>query len=380
MPRLPNLHLTVLLLVLHTTCALAATNQFQRWYGEFGLSFKTILRNNCTKQYDTYLTGVLNNSATDTVNGADPTNQLAEPVVNCILSFTSEFIKSAMASAQVLLGLTPTMLAVLGPSTEETSLLFVVGRRPLLALCLAAGCPAVFPMRSFDNQNPVGLLEEREGRLRPPHVAGAREMIVMLLQYSLTIMAIANVATLSKELGLQVVCNFAPHLTYLVSLWAFLILIIHTSGAITLMFRVRLTDDEQPSNRFEWISRQFTPLSKRGLVRVRLIPESYMFTFFSWFTAILTVCHVIYGTLVFSSMLFISVRDSLTVIARYMASVIVCRTILMYELASLRTSFNLPPATSSEVELREGFPKYSRVGGTTSSSVHDLGSGQVHTW
>lgn len=50
-----------------------------------------------------------------------------------------------MASAQVRLSPTPTMLAVLGPSTEETSVLFLVGMRPLLALCLAAGCSAVFP-------------------------------------------------------------------------------------------------------------------------------------------------------------------------------------------------------------------------------------------
>ena len=351
MSRIVAHHLKVLLLALYISCTLGSTNQFKHWYTEFEYPFQTILRDNCTKEYHHYLYGVRNNSAIDSKQGADPTNQLAVPVVDCILSYTSEFIKSAMASAQVLLGLTPTMLAVLGPSTEETSVLFVIGRRPLLALCLSAGCPAVFPMRSFDNSDPVRILKERENRLQPPQLKGAREMTVTIVQYMLTILAIFNIAAVSKELGIQVVCNFAPHLTYLVLLWAFLILIIHTSGAITLMLRVRLAGEEFNSAN-GWIRGQFTPLSKRGVLRVRLIPESYLFTFFSWFTAILTICHVIYGTLVFSSMLFISVRDSLMVIARYMVSVICCRIILMYELASLRTSFNLATVEDSEVELR----------------------------
>ena len=369
----------MLLLAVHTPCALTATNQFARWYPEWSFTFKTILRDNCTKEHDIYLAGVRTNSTMDSYTGGDPTNQLAEPVVNCILSYTSEFIKSGMASAQVVLGLTPTMLAVLGPSTEETSVLFVVGRRPLLALCLAAGCPAVFPMRSFDPQDPVGILKEREGRLRPPSLAGVRERILMVIQYIFAIMAILNVATISKELGVQVVCNFAPHLTYLPLLWAFLILIIHSSGAITLMFRVQLSDESEANGQHEWLSRQFTPLSKRGLVRVRMVPENYFFTFFSWFTAIMTICHVIYGTLVFSSMLFISVRDGLTVIARYFTSVIVCRIILMYELASLRTSFNLTPTDDSTTELSEEFRTLSGAHGTAINSENST-IDQVHTW
>lgn len=382
MSRMTDICLATLLLVIYMPCTSApATNQFKHWYAEFGYTFSTILHNNCTKEYDNYLAGVRTNGPIDTYQGASRTNQLAEPVVNCILSYTSEFIKSAMASAQVLLGLTPTMLAVLGPSTEETSVLFVVGRRPLLALCLAAGCPAVFPMRSFDNSDPVGILKEREGRLQPPTLQGAREVMVMVIQYALTIMAVFNIATVSKELGVQVACNFAPHLTYLVLLWAFLILIIHSSGAITLMFRVRLAAEGGSNGTYGWIRAQFTPSSKRGLVRIRLIPENYYFTFFSWFTAILTICHVIYGTLVFSSMLFISVRDSLTVIARYMASVICCRIILMYELASLRSSFNLAAAEGSEVDLRERFQKNSEAPGATANT--EIGTGRMpgmHSW
>lgn len=144
MLRTVDIRLATRLLVIDIPCTSAvATNQIKHWYAKFGYTFPTILDNDCTKQYATHLAGVRTNGPTHMSLGANPTNQLAEPVVNCISS-SSEFIKSATASAGVLLGLTPTMLAVLGPSTEEASVLFVVGRRSLLALCLAAGCPAIF--------------------------------------------------------------------------------------------------------------------------------------------------------------------------------------------------------------------------------------------
>jgi hypothetical protein len=362
-PLLPVL----LFLGFHLHFASAARNQFKKWYPEYGFIFDHILHTNCTKEYDTYLYATKNISHVDRYTGGSWTNQLAQPVVNCILGCTSQFIMSDTSSAQVLLGLTPSMLAVLGPSTEETSLLFVIGRRPFLALCIAAGSPAVFPMRSFDNKDPIGLLKDREGRLRPPPLNQIRAPIVMALEYLVVIAAIANIATLGKELGVQVVCSFAPHLTYLVLLWAFLILIIHGSGSIALLLRARVSCERSSNTILRWIRIQFTPFEKQRPINVNLIPETYWFTFFSWFTAILTVCHVIYGTLTFSSMLFISVRDSLSVIGRYFVSVMCCRIVLMYELAALRDSFNVSNVDGSEVELRsEGFNAKS--------------AGQFHTW
>jgi hypothetical protein len=60
-----------------------------------------------------------------------------------------ELYKSNMASAQVLLGLTPSILARVGPSVYETAPLIASGRRPLLALFLIIGSPAVVVDPSF---------------------------------------------------------------------------------------------------------------------------------------------------------------------------------------------------------------------------------------
>jgi hypothetical protein len=357
----------LLLLGFHIHVASAARNQFKKWYPEYGFIYDRILHTNCTKEYGTYLHATKNISYIDRYTGGGWTNQLAQPVVNCILECVSSFIMSDTGSAQVLLGLTPSMLAVLGPSTEETSLLFVIGRRPFLALCIAAGSPAVFPMRAFEYKDPIGLLKDREGRIRPPPFNLVRAPIVMALEYLVVIAAVANIATLSKELGVQVVCSFAPQLTYLVLLWAFLILIIHASGSIALLLRARVSCGRSSNTVLHWIGIQFTPFEKQRPINVYMIPETYWFTIFSWFTAILTVCHVIYGTLTFSSMLFISVRDSIAVIGRYFLSVMCCRIVLMYELAELRDSFNVVSVDGSEVELR-------------SEDFNTKSAGQVHAW
>jgi hypothetical protein len=332
----------------------SSTNKkFQVWYNEFGFIFEAILHANCTAEYAGYLAGVKSPQYVKIYRftGAGWTNQLAEPVVNCILTSTSPYVQASMASAGVLLGLTPTILAAVGSSADETAMLFILSKRPLLAVFLAGGSPAVFPMRSFEYQDPVGLLRERRGRLYPPELTKKWQLIVMVLEYIIALAAVANVVTVAQELGVQVSCSFAPQLSYLVLLWAVLNLSIHISGAAALYLRVRVKCKLYCNTLLDYIRIHFTPVSMQRPHTIEVVPESYWFIAINWFTSILTVCHVLYGTLTFSSMLFISVKDSLRVIARLMASVISCRVILMYELATLRDSFNFN--LESEVEMQE---------------------------
>jgi hypothetical protein len=333
--------------------SVSATNEkFQLWYPEFGFIFETILHANCTAEYAGYLAGVKSPKYVQIYRftGAGWTNQLAEPVVNCILTSTSSFVQASMASAGVLLGLTPTILAAVGSSADETAMLFILSKRPLLAVFLAGGSPAVFPMRSFEYQDPIGLLRERRGRLYPPELTNKGQFVIMVLEYIIVLAAVANVVTVAQELGVQVSCSFAPHLTYLVLLWAVLNLSIHISGAAALYLRVRVKCQLPCNTLLDYIRIHFTPVSMQRPHTIEVVPESYWFVAINWFTSILTVCHVLYGTLTFSSMLFISVKDSLRVISRLMASVISCRVVLMYELAILRDSFNCN--LESEVEMQ----------------------------
>jgi hypothetical protein len=68
-----------------------------------------------------------------------------QQVVDCILEKTPELIKVRMASAQVLMGLTPALLAVIGHQAWQTGVIALVGKRRVLALMLAAGSPMLDP-------------------------------------------------------------------------------------------------------------------------------------------------------------------------------------------------------------------------------------------
>jgi len=330
-------------------------DQFKHWYPEFGHVFDRILRTNCSVEYDTYLTSNINQTLIDRFRyiGADKDNVLAQSVSNCILEATSEFIKSNMAGAGVLLGLTPTILAAVGSSADETAMLFDLSRRPFLAVLLAAGSPAVFPLRSFEHRDPLAILRERDGRLRPPVLPGYIEGIIMALEYLFALAAIANVVSISWELGRRVICGFAPHVTYIPLLWAVLNIGIHISSAVALRLRTSVKCNRPSASYLDLFRLHFTPLARQKPVVITLYPETYSFIFFSWLTPLFTVLHCLFGTLAFSSMLFISVRDSIYVISRFMVSVIVCRVILMYELAALRDAVNYKPSPRFEMKPRQ---------------------------
>jgi hypothetical protein len=237
--KLPPL---LFLLAISLPFALAgySIDQFKHWYPEFGFIFSHILATNCTAPYATYLLAQKHPIAADDPDrytGLGQTNQLAQPVVKCILDSTSSFVMANMGSAQVLLGLTPTILATLGPSSEETSMLFVIARRPVLAVLLAAGSPAVFATRSFEVTDPLRLLKDRESRSRLPNLSSRIEITVMITEYVFALAAIANIITLGYELGVQVVCSFTPHSTYIPLLWGFLSLSVHASGVIAFAFK-----------------------------------------------------------------------------------------------------------------------------------------------
>lgn len=116
------------------------------------------------------------------------------------------------------------------------------------------------------------------------------------------------------------------------------------------------------SSGIAWIKSFFRPSNHQEPLKVHLARETYAFHFISRFTSILIGLHVIFGTLAFSSLIFISVRDSLIVVARFMASMVCCRVILVYELAVLRDRANREPATKGlEQERVEDNPKGSSV-------------------
>ncbi|KAI3330068.1 hypothetical protein F4824DRAFT_479932 [Ustulina deusta] len=333
----------------------AITSQFQHFYPQHGEKYRYILHHNCSQQFANYLTGRPQDFKLDWLGGGGKYSVLVQPVVKCLLTNVSEYIKSASASAQVLLGVAPPILATLGSSTDELAMLNVVGRRPLLSLLISFGSPSVYIERVFDFRQPEKMLQRGRGRyhFHGPYTSFQRWLLVAG-QYAVALGAAANVATLSWQLGVGTVCIWWAQTTFAPLVWAVLSIPIHIAGTFAIRLRVRriYSDKDKKANiRFgQWVrllptrlygflKSEWVPAVCQDEIRIISFEEGKLYIAWSWLLSTATVIHILFGSLVFSSLLFIGPRDALLVIFRYLLSVLVCRIMVTFELAGMRHQY-----------------------------------------
>ena len=177
-----------------------------------------------------------------------------------------------------------------------------------------------------------------------PKPGGRTWILISALEYIVALGAVANIVTACYQLGIQCICNYATEVTAQPLIWAFIVGLVHIGGTIALSLRYRVirspvgeTHTVQPNWFRRYLIREITPsLYSTPPPDVDEIEESYLFLLFSWCVSTGAVVHILYGTMVLSSLLFISVQDALALAGRFLASVVCCRAVLAYELAGLR--------------------------------------------
>ncbi|KAI0403499.1 hypothetical protein F4802DRAFT_291394 [Xylaria palmicola] len=352
------------------------TSQFQHFYPQHGAKYEYILRNNCSQQFANYLTGRPEDFETDWLGGGGKYSVLVQPVVKCLLDNVSEYIKAASSSAQVILGVTPPILATLGASTDELAMLNVVGRRPLLALLISFGNPSVYMDRVFDFRQPEKMLQPSRGRYRlyRPDTA-YKQWLLSAFQYALAAGAAANVAVLSWQLGVGTVCSWWSDTVFGPLTWAVLSIPIHMAGTFAIRLRLRriYSDEDKEAMGFrQWVRRlptalrgfwksEWVPAVAQDEIRTIAFEESELYVAWSWFLSTATIIHILFASLVLSGLLFIGPRDALLVIFRYVVSVLACRALVTFELAGMRARYVPEPGQRGSmvtVKGGDGFAKY----------------------
>lgn len=235
--------------------------------------------------------------------------EVCRSLFNCMLENTSEVTKGDMGSGIIALGLGPTILTFLGSGTAETSLL--ARRRPLLALLIASGSPAVNPLPTFVYPNPIEELKARDNHLAIMHFSPIQAGFVSILEYVLVMGAIANVYTTAFYMGSWTINTISCDDVYYPILWAVTTLFIHIISSWCLALRVITPRKNKCSRNLEekrlcrWIRHEITPCITHDKLELDWKPESYLFVAISWWTSLLTVTHLLYGTIAFSSIQFI---------------------------------------------------------------------------
>lgn len=242
-------------------------------------------------------------------------------ITNLVLKAFPEFRKSEMASASVILGLAPALLQQLSPTYADTAELAIC--RPVLAFMVAAGSPAVGLMDPGNCVNIVKKLEDKSQKGVSDERSYARieegckwtddlaPTIICVLEYLLAAVAIANNLHLAYCLGVWAVCSFSPSNTTLSSVWCVSAVLVHLAWWLVL--------DGMTLGGF--LSSSLSLSTDRDRVAKGGVTLAF---------CLYVGCAVqaLYGTLILSSLLFISVRDATFVVLRYVASALVCRLLV----------------------------------------------------
>ncbi|KAI1274488.1 hypothetical protein F5Y07DRAFT_215382 [Xylaria sp. FL0933] len=352
-----------------TSASAAITSQFQNFYPQTRPEYEYILHHNCSQQFANYLTGRPQDFTGDWLGGGGTFTVLVQPVVNCLLENTSEYIKAAASSAQVLLGVTPPILATLGASSDELAMLSVIGRRPLLSLLISFGSPGVYMERVFDFRQPEKMLRRSPGRYRPrrPDTTFKRRMLAAT-QYIIALGAVAKVVALSWRLGVGTVCAWWSETIFAPLVWTVLSIPIHFAGTFAIRLRVRRIysdEDKETDTGFgQWLrmlparlhgywKSEWVPAVSQDEIKIISYEEGILYVIWSWVLSAATVVHILFGSLVLSGLLFIGPGDALMVIIRYVLSVLSCRILVAFELSGIRHRYIPESDEISSIEVVE---------------------------
>lgn len=323
---------------------------FVNWFPQLRSEFEYILRHKCWSDYQIYLNDQYQNYE-NPLHWKPCTSCAIAPVAGCLYNNGFGLAGANMGTAGVVLGLLPTILIFAGSSKVETGLLAL--RRPLFSMLISLASPAVNPLHAVDYNAPSDILQLWEGSKRHhiPVRNSVSEVLALALQYLIVLAAIVNIAEVTYEFCFWAVCSFSPETTYLPALYPALTLVGHFMGAEAVRRRVRLVsrdrDDSEPFNEGMrswlgfWICNEIhltgsRPTGRRGkTLLLKLENETYAFLITNWLLSTLATMHLVLGTLVFSSILFISTRDAAFVAARYLISAVAVRLVLTYELGGL---------------------------------------------
>ncbi|KAL8801417.1 MAG: hypothetical protein Q9182_004481 [Xanthomendoza sp. 2 TL-2023] len=281
----------------------------------------------CNAQFDAYRKG--------RQHSGDPvTRDLCRNALNCILDNLDSTTAYNFQAANVLLGLTPTMLSLLGNAPPEIALLAFSGR-PVLAFLLNMGAPVIAVAGTFKYQHPLEVLTYGGGKSPFPTFTGVKSVLIATSEYILAAAAAVNVALLAYDISTKAV--YVPNCgrTWYAFLWMYLCLILHPLALFTFWSRVRITRSPEHKG---WVNTETKHCASYCGVSYSLKEDTYLSLFLDWVLSHGAIIQIIFGTLVLSASTLIDTHDAFRVVGRYAASAILCRLILMYELYGLRAA------------------------------------------
>lgn len=273
---------------------------------------------------------------------------------DCILSTASQRITASFSGTSILLGLAPTTLSVLGPSVAEMALLSL--HRPLLGFILSLGAPAVFPGRFLLWDDPLRANEAATGAFVVSPFSKRWAVFISIIQYLIAATCCGNILHATYAIGIRSIVSWSCRTSYWPLLWVIASIAIHLTATTSLRAAIQHKTDLITPRRQIYASEpneeghklkstgikavlynEFTTSANidwqvSDLYDVKLGPVAVVLQYTG---ALLSVCHLMFGTLLFSSLQFIGLGDAVILILRLIGSAVFCRIVLQFEVGGM---------------------------------------------
>lgn len=317
--------------------------KFNDWYEQFSDTLTEISTTVCNLSLKAYQGDIEARIA------LGPIRDYCSAHANCIQSTISERLKASFAATSILLGFAPTMLSLIGPSVGEVALLSLY--RPFLSALLSLGIPAVFPGRFLFWEDPLRAYEPQTGSFVVPPLSRKWTITVSVAQYALAAIACANNFHAAYRTGVGGVSTWSCKTWYWPTVWIVITLGIHVISSVSLRLAItrkkieRGEDLGDVSERERWkrsgllpiLYNELTLSANRAwhvsdLYDVKLGPAAVALQYLGVFAS---VWHLVFGTLLFSSLLFIGLEEASFLILRFVASAFFCRLLIQFEIGGM---------------------------------------------
>lgn len=272
-----------------------------------------------------------------------------------------------MAIVSVALGLLPMALQFVGPNVADVAVLGM--RRPVLAalICVGSTCPTLQSDRT--GLEMVGEKQEGENSVLWPKIPEAYSlwvtMAISVIEYGVVGFAAGNAIFQGYQLSFgavsfisMIIGSFGnSYEAFSPLLWVLLPLPVQALGMYVLYLGRAdggAVSAQQPATTTTtpglpviwqyvkcWTVQEMTPCAfKKSNTLNRAmtlgVKKRCWILFLNWAIKFCVWVQVIYGTIVLSSVLFISLFTALEVVGRFLAGAVLCRVVLEFEMYGLR--------------------------------------------
>lgn len=217
-----------------------AARKFTSWFSSSDEDFQTISQNTCNatlKIYNDEYTRLGGATWIELGVRSSPIYQECRNHMSCILANIDQARQASLTASGVVLGLLPTLLAVLSPSIAELALLSV--HRPILSTLISIGSPGVLQTRVFEYEDPAETLDLPDAYHAVTRTALAlgpwgpvTAAVASTCEYLLVLASGVNIVYLAVELGLKSILSWGCTRSWPPMLWAAFPIVIHVVGAL----------------------------------------------------------------------------------------------------------------------------------------------------